>query len=1283
MKQLLIMKGLWKAISEEVVEDELDQKALAVIGHCVMDHHLATLEECATARAAWEKLRGVYQAKSHARRLQLRRELSTLKKGIGEELTKFFARAKALRDDLTAAGQATTSEEIAWAILAGLPAEYDIVATILQTKDEEVDLETLLSKLLVVEQRSGSLEKEEKVLFSKSSPGRPVTSGGNPRHKKGGRGGSVFKGDCRYCGKTGHKEQDCFKKKREEGGQPSGGGGFRPHKGGGGTSGSGHLGREIALKSSDSTQDVSASATSSERATTAAAADQALRSEEWVLDSGASRHLTGNLDLLTEVKALAHPITFEGFNGQKCEAKAEGVVLLCGASGTTHKDDILRFSNVLYVPGATANLVSIPTCVKNGVNFNFESARCCISVSGEVVAEAVLNRGVYTLSGRAICKTEKGYDALSVAETETPELWHRRFGHLGYKNLEKMQKMELITGIAVKPERFRDAGKDVCEPCVKAKQHRAAHPTSGSESTAPLELLHMDVCGPFSETSLGGARYFATYLDDYSKLTVVRPIEFKSDVTEVTKTVITMLEKQSGLPVLVVRTDNGTEYVNHALKAYLDEKGIVHQKTVRYTPEQNGAAERLNRTLLERIRAMLEDSGLPKKMWAEAAVTAGYIRNRSPVSTRDKTPWELFFGKKPDVSRLRVFGARAYVHIPKQLRSKLESHTELGYLVGYEPNVKGYRILLDSGKIRVAENVIFQESRSIKSDAGRSGSVETEGAEDPADADNLDVAAGTSDDPPDDNPEGSLSSGSTADEVEEQAEAEDSSDAAPSATTDNARYPARNRHKPAEWWKGSAALLATAEPQTIEEALQSEDAEMWQQAMDEEMTSLLANGTWTLETLPRGVSAIPVKWVFKVKTDAKGKVERHKARLVAKGFKQREGIDFDEVFAPVSKYATLRALLSKVAAEDLEMHQIDIKTAFLNGELEEEVYVLQAPGYEDGTGMVCHLHKALYGLRQAPRAWHTRLKQELECLGFRASEADPGLYVGAEGIYLLIYVDDILITALKIDAVGRVKASLLKAFDGRDMGEAGLFLGMSIQRDRANRLLKMSQPRLTADLVAKYGLEASKTRSIPLSLGVKLVRDEGEPLDLEECGYTNLVGSLLYLAVCTRPDIAQAVGALSKYMAAPTTVHWQAAKGVLRYVAGTMDYGITFGKGEGLLGYCDADYAGDLDTRRSTTGYVFILNGGAVCWSSKRQPTVAASTTEAEYMASAFAVKEALWIRTLMINLDLDPGPVNIKADNQSAIKLLKNPVSSMRSKHIDVIYHFARERVARRDVIF
>ncbi len=498
------------------------------------------------------------------------------------------------------------------------------------------------------------------------------------------------------------------------------------------------------------------------------------------------------------------------------------------------------------------------------------------------------------------------------------------------------------------------------------------------------------------------------------------------------------------------------------------------------------------------------------------------------------------------------------------------------------------------------------------------------------------------------------------------------------------RNPSRDRGMPKEWWKAQSAMLATVvEPSTYEEAMQSEDADMWKQAMDEEIASLLANNTWTMEKLPTGFSPIPVKWVFKVKLDVNGKVERYKARLVAKGFRQREGIDFDEVFAPVSKYSTLRALLAKVAAEDLELHQLDIKTAFLNGELEEEVYVLQAPGYEDGTGMVCHLHKALYGLRQAPRAWHTKLKQELEKQGFKASVADPGLYICETGVFLLIYVDDILVAAVLKDAVGRVKASVLKSFDGRDMGEASFFLGMTITRDRENRLLKLSQPKMQADLVAKYGLEDGKARTVPLSVGLHLTRDEGEMLDVKEGGYMSLVGSLLYLAVCTRPDIAQSVGVLSKYMAAPTTVHWQAAKGVLRYVAGTLDYGLTFGKGDGLIGYCDADYAGDLDTRRSTTGYVFILNGGAICWSSKRQPTVAASTTEAEYMAAAFAVKEALWVRTLMGDLALDIGTVKIMADNQSAIKLLKNPIASMRSKHIDVVYHFAREKVARKEVVF
>jgi hypothetical protein len=256
----------------------------------------------------------------------------------------------------------------------------------------------------------------------------------------------------------------------------------------------------------------------------------------------------------------------------------------------------------------------------------------------------------------------------------------------------------------------------------------------------------------------------------------------------------------------------------------------------------------------------------------------------------------------------------------------------------------------------------------------------------------------------------------------------------------------------------------------------------------------------------------------------------------------------------------------------------------------------------------------------------------------------------------------------------------------RDLGEATEFLGMTITRDRGAGTIKLAQRSLAKQLLEQYGMAEAGLKSVPLSPNLVL-RKEGKPLDTSTCGYSTLIGSLLYLSVCTRPDIAFAVEALSKYLAVPTTEHWTAAKGILRYLAGTITCGITFGsnKSDNLVmdGYCDADYAGDIDTRRSTTGYVFILNNGAISWSSRRQQTVAASTTEAEYMAAAHAAKEALWLRKLLIDLELEVDTTVIKADNQAAIKLLKNPIVSARAKHIDVLYHFARERVARKELAF
>ena len=1181
MKAFLIIKDLWGAVSGQgEPKPEADGKALAQLALHVKDHHLPLLSKAETAAEAWQKLEAVYQAKSTARQLHLKRALNSLRKEPSEPLVQYVNRATDMRDQLLAAGHTVEDQELIMCILAGLPREFDTVVAVLEITDSKLELGGVLAKLLQAEQRLGSGERaDNRALFTNKAS--------KPQHRAG-TGGSGNAKECWYCGKRGHLKAECQKKKRDE---------QRGHS----------WARWSPSGPNPSMGD------SGHRNVAAMGATVVNWDLDWVLDSGASNHITGNKNLLSNIRAADHHTAVCFANGTIGETQAIGDALL----ETDRATIVLK--DVLYIPTAAANLFSITTATGRGTKFNFGPTCCSIRQHGRDIGAAKRGpNGLYYIPS-----LREGATALAATpKPETAELWHRRFGHLGYHNLEALVREDMVDGIKVPERDFKAQKAAVCEPCILAKHHQAPFPTSKRESTEPLELLHMDLCGPMPVPSLGGSKYVATFLDDFSKLSIVRIITYKSETTTTVREVLHLLENQAKRRVQAIRTDNGREYVNTELTQYLKSRGILHQTTVPYTPEQNGTAERLNRTLMERARAMLSDAELPKELWAEAVNTANYIRCRSPAAKKLRTPWELFFGQKPDVSHMRTFGATAYSHIPEEKRQKLDN-------------------------------------RSIR------GVMEL--PEEPPD----------SDQPPAPQPQTTL------------------------------RRSTRAPRPPSEWWKQPTAAGANAsfsskrdtanatsatlvEPDTYEEAMASEEAEQWQQAMDEEIASLMANRTWTLEELPPGLQAIPVKWVFKVKTAANGGAERYKARLVAKGYRQREGIDFDEVFAPVSKYATLRTLLAIVAAEDLELHQLDIKTAFLNGTIEEDIYLQQPPGYKEGPGnLACHLHRALYGLRQAPRQWHARLKQELEAFGFTESEADPGLFSyhnKEDTIHLLVYVDDILIAAQSLSSVEWAKSKVMTAFEARDLGEAQTYLGMLIERDRTRQSLKLSQQRMTTQLLSKYQMQDAKPKSVPLTASTKLTKDEGEPLDKHKYGYSQLIGSLMYLAVCTRPDIAQAVGALARYMTTPTTIHWAAALGVLRYLAGTRGQGICFGRGNSsdqLLGYCDSDYAGDLDTRRSTTGYVFILNGGAITWSSRRQQTVAASTTEAEYMAAAAATKEALWLRKLINDLQRTVSTITIRADNQGAVKLLKNPITSLRSKHIDVIYHFARERVARKEVVF
>jgi hypothetical protein len=378
-------------------------------------------------------------------------------------------------------------------------------------------------------------------------------------------------------------------------------------------------------------------------------------------------------------------------------------------------------------------------------------------------------------------------------------------------------------------------------------------------------------------------------------------------------------------------------------------------------------------------------------------------------------------------------------------------------------------------------------------------------------------------------------------------------------------YPTRDRKQPnwSTFDENRAAVNMCAEaPSSHVQALASSDASQWRQAMDEEMASLHSNGTWDLQLLPPGRQAVACRLVFTLKCDAKGEMERYKARLVAKGFSQKPGVDYGEVWAPVSKYKTLRILLAVVATEDLHLHQLDIKTAFLNGIVEEELYMQQPPGYAgQGDQRVCRLRRALYGLKQASRTWHLELKDLLCGLGFEAVDADPCLFVlKSDGtiVFVLVYVDDMLTAASTREAVECVKRKLLDKFEARDMGEAGLFLGMSLVRDRNRRLLLLHQGRYAREVVARLGMTEARAVSAPMARETKLHHGDlgGRVTDRP---YAEVVGSLMYLMTCTWPDLAQSVGALSRSVSDSRTENWEAAVKVLRNVVGTLDIGLQFG----------------------------------------------------------------------------------------------------------------------------
>jgi hypothetical protein len=473
------------------------------------------------------------------------------------------------------------------------------------------------------------------------------------------------------------------------------------------------------------------------------------------------------------------------------------------------------------------------------------------------------------------------------------------------------------------------------------------------------------------------------------------------------------------------------------------------------------------------------------------------------------------------------------------------------------------------------------------------------------------------------------------------------------------------------------------EPATAEEAKQFKE---WKNAMLEEMASIEQNKTWSLVDLPAGQRAIGLKWVFKLKRDEHGNISKFKARLVAKGYVQVQGIDYEEVFAPVARMESVRILLAVAAHSSWAVHHMDVKSAFLNGELAEEVYVVQPPGFiaAGHEKKVLKLHKALYGLKQAPRAWNAKLDASLQELGFSKSEYEHGLYtrcLNSSRLIVGIYVDDLIITGESTKEITAFKEEMKMLFRMSDLGALTYYLGIEIRQGK--RGIELSQATYAKKVLEKAGLSVCNSNATPMETRLELSKSSPKPA-VDATSYRSLIGSLRYL-LNTRPELAYSVGYLSRFMEEPKEDHRAAVTRLLRYIAGTTNYGLLYTNDGGeldLLGYSDSGMSGDVDGRKSTSGVIFFLGGNPMSWQSQKQKVVALSSCEAEYIAGAAAACQAMWLKRLLGDvLGVKISTPKLKMDNQSAIELSKNPVFHDRSKHIDVKFHFIRECVGNGDI--
>lgn len=1223
-----------------------DSKARSIIRSTLDDTTFDQVCDCESSADILKRIKAINEPKTLNVLLELLREFFSYSWKPDSTVGTFVAGLKVIARRIEALesddfGRNFNKKLMMAKILGCLPKEFDNFVTSWSLLSEDISLEDFLEKLTNVERSitERSNDTSHEAFKAQSKPGSNQAK--KMIIKK-------FQGKCHKCGKKGHMQKDCWSKSEKLASSEE---------------------KKTNEKSKDQKEETSLSASSVFK----------INKENKILaDSGASVHLTGNMEWFSSLRKLTTPLILNVANGKSLQATHVGNIAV-EKSNDGRKWEKRTWENVYYAKEMGAESLFSTTFMEVSKGYSFYHGNGIMRLS----------KGRQTMvGGERIGSQYIPYirikpPSISANVARSVGLWHQRLGHVSETVVRAMYKNNLTEGLEVT---FSD--KNDCESCHYGKQTISRHPNREKRDCLPGQRFHSDVCH-IGVVSWNKCKYFLTMKDEASGYRRIFFMKTKDEVSSILRQFFIDAERETGKKAISLRTDNGTEYVNENVEEVLKSMGIIHELSPPNVKQCNGMAERENRTLCDTARSMLFNTDLSRTdchlLWTEAIGTAAYLRNRVPNrGILNTTPYSEWYGRKPDVSHLRVFGAKAFVHIPNAMRRKMDPKSRKAIFVGYDRLTdKVYRVFDPVKKIveRVSDVVIQdvmdkdQVLFPIPADEQEEVYEELSIAEKDEDEAKLD----------DDSEQ-------KTDNANEEAELREKKKGRPVGSKNFQKpVPTTDRELRSKSNKSAciAAMKVSMDPVSYEDAISREDAHLWKKAMDEEMLSLTKNQAWELEELPKDRSAVSCKWVFKSKLKPDGIIERYKARLVARGFHQTKGVDYFETFSPVVRYESVRTVLAMAAKFDMEIVQFDIKTAFLNSPLEESIYMHQPEGYEDGTNRVCHLKRSLYGLKQASRIWNNTFNDFVAEYGLIQSDSDPCIFMKNDNaddwMILCLYVDDGLIVCKKKESLEFFISTLKRKFE-ITCNEPSCYVGMEIKRDRKMKTISVNQQGYISRMLRRFGMEDCKTTTSPVNSSINLSElKEEEAITEKRFPYREAVGCLNYIAQISRPDIAYIVGNLARFANNPSETHWRAAKQVMKYLKGTIDLSLCYnGKTQDkLIGYCDSDYAGDPVARRSTSGYIFMQFGGPIAWSSSLQKVTALSSSEAEYMSMSEALKELLWLRSLLKSLGLEQEEeTELKMDNQAAIALSKNPEFHKRSKHIGVRFHRIRQEQEAGNVI-